>query len=200
LKITLPDLSSLLNRAAASNEGSAVLLHASLSTQYSGLGTSGLSLPTANSSLPTAFWRRIDSDVNGEWGYYLLLDQFLKSPAESRRAAAGWSGDRYDVYEGANPGQVMITQVSAWDTENDAREFFDAYVKRTELRYPNAKRLDLVGSETDTRHPTPNTPGFYSWQTSEGQVVIELRGLRVSIIEGFSQQIDVNALLRALRL
>ena len=125
-----------------------------------------------------------------------MLDQFLKSPAESRRAAAGWSGDRYDVYEGANPGQVMIAQVSDWDTENDAREFFDAYVKRTELRYPNAKRLD---SETDTRHPTPDTHNFYSWQTSEGQVVIELRGLRVTIIEGLSQQVDANALLRALR-
>jgi hypothetical protein len=175
LKLTLPDLSSLLNAAdkGATSE-----------------------LPAEHGPLPASSWKRIDSDVNGEWGYYLLLDQFLKSPAESRRAAAGWSGDRYDVYEGANPGQVMIAQVSAWDTENDAREFFDAYVKRTELRYPNAKRLD---SETDTRHPTPDTHNFYSWQTSEGQVVIELRGLRVTIIEGLSQQVDANGLLRALR-
>ncbi|HZE63338.1 MAG TPA: hypothetical protein VE056_05630 [Pyrinomonadaceae bacterium] len=177
LKIVLPDLSSLLNAAdkGATSE-----------------------LPSAHRPLP-ASWRRIDSDVNGEWGYYLLLDQFLNSPAESRRAAAGWSGDRYHVYEGANPGQVMIAQVSAWDTENDAREFLDAYVKRTELRYPNAKRLDLLGSETDTLHPTPNTHNFYSWQTSEGQVVIELRGLHVTIIEGLPQQVDANDLLRALR-
>ncbi len=175
LKLTLPDLSSLLN--AADKRASSELSSAR--------------------PLPASSWKRIDSDVNGEWGYYLLLDQFLKSPAESRRAAAGWSGDRYDVYEGTNAGQVMIAQVSAWDTENDAREFFDAYVKRTELRYPNAKRLD---SETDTRHPTPDTHNFYSWQTSEGQVVIELRGLRVTIIEGLSQQVEANDLLRALRL
>src|SRR5262249_2207725 len=38
-------------------------------------------------------WKRIASDVNGEWGFYLILDQFRKSPAESRRAAAGWAGD-----------------------------------------------------------------------------------------------------------
>jgi hypothetical protein len=194
LKITLPDLSGLLNKAAAqatSNERP-VSMHSALSTQYSALSTSGSLLPTANRTLPTASWRRIDSDVNGEWGYYLVLDQFLNSPAESRRAAAGWAGDRYDVYEGPESGQAMIAHVSAWDTEADAREFFDAYVKRTELRYPNAKLL------TDTQHPTPDT--LKTWQTSEGQVVIELRGLRVTVIEGFSPQNDANVLLKTLRI
>lgn len=178
LKITLPDLSSLLNKAAASNGGSAVELRAPLGTQYSALSTS-----------PS--WHRIDSDVNGEWGYYLLLDQFLKSPAESRRAAAGWAGDRYDVYEGTEPGQAMIAQISAWDTEADAREFFDAYAKRTELRYPDAKLL------TDTQHPTSDT--LKTWQTSEGRVVMELRGLRVTILEGLPQQVDANNFLKVLR-
>ena len=55
-------------------------------------------LPTAH--CPLLRWRRIDSDVNGEWSYYLILDQFLNSPAESKRAAAGWAGDRYALYEG----------------------------------------------------------------------------------------------------
>jgi len=177
LKLTLPDLSSLLNAADKGAPSELSPAHGP----------------------PPASWKRIDSDVNGEWGYYLLLDQLLKSPAESRRAAAGWSGDRYDVYEGANPGQVMIAQGSAWDTENDAREFFDAYVKRTKLRYPDAKSLDRPNSEDQTRNLKPESRNFYSWQTSEGQVVIELRGLRVTIIEGLSQQVDANALLRALR-
>src|SRR6266436_370946 len=35
-------------------------------------------------------WKRIDYDVNGEWSYYLIIDQFLKSATESKRAAAGW--------------------------------------------------------------------------------------------------------------
>lgn len=178
LKITLPDVSGLLN-AVDKSVASA--------------------LPTANSPLPTSSWHRIDSDVNGEWGYYLLLDQFLNSPAESRRAAAGWAGDRYDVYEGANAGQVMIAHVSAWDTEADAREFFDAYVKRTKLRYPNVKGVDQPNSEDQTRNSKPQTQNFCSWQTNEGQVVLELRGLRVTIIEGLPQQIDVNDLLKALR-
>jgi hypothetical protein len=188
LKITLPEVTALLNRSAPVASPARTTVPAITS-----------SLPAANRILPTGSWHRIDSNVNGEWGYYLLLDQFLSSPAESRRAAAGWAGDRYDVYEGANPGQVMIAHVSAWDTEADAREFFNAYVKRTELRYPNSKRLDLPGSETGTRYPTANSQNFYSWQTSEGQVIMELRGLRAMIIEGLPPQIDADDLLKVLR-
>src|SRR6476469_8580837 len=36
-------------------------------------------------------WKRIDQDVNGEWGCYLFLDQFLNAAEESKRAAAGWA-------------------------------------------------------------------------------------------------------------
>src|SRR3989440_259840 len=70
-----------------------------------------------------------------------ILDQFLKSPAESRRAAAGWGGDRFALYEGPR-GEAMLVSLSVWDTESDAREFFDTYVKRTELRYPDATSIE----------------------------------------------------------
>ena len=118
-------------------------------------------LPTANSPLPTAGWHRIESDVNGEWTYYLILDQFLKSQAESKRAAAGWAGDRFALYEGPN-GQVFLAQLAAWDTESDAREFFDAYVKRTELRYPGSERIDSAGSQQGNSKPeTRNRPFLF---------------------------------------
>ena len=51
----------------------------------------------------------------------------------------GWAGDRFVFYEGAKPGEVFIAQLTAWDTENDAKEFFDAYAKRIGKRYPDAK-------------------------------------------------------------
>jgi len=135
-------------------------------------------------------WKEIESDVNGEWSYYLILDQFLNSPAESRRAAAGWAGDRYEIYEGSKRGQVLLAHVSAWDTENDVREFFDAYVKRTAKRYPDATLLP------ETQSASSNTR--LSWQTSEGRVVIELRGLRVVVIEGIPAGVDASALVKDL--
>jgi hypothetical protein len=161
-----------------------------------------VTLPDISSALSTRHsvlrsWRRLDYDVQGEWGFYLLLDQFLKSPAESRRAAAGWGGDRFEVYEGPHSEACFIS-LSVWDTENDAREFFKAYVKRTQLRYPDAARMDLPASEDQTRNPQLETRNSYSRRTSEGTVVIELRGNRVLILEGVPDRVDSNALRRSL--
>jgi hypothetical protein len=133
-------------------------------------------------------WKRIDYDVNGEWSYYLILDQFLNSEAESRRAAAGWAGDRYEVYEGTEPGEIFMTQMSVWDTENDAREFFDAYVKRTRLRYANAQAKELESSSTTRRQ----------WTTNEGGVVIELVGTHALVVEGIPITVNDREVTRAL--
>jgi hypothetical protein len=145
-------------------------------------------LPTAHRPLPTSSWHRIDSDVNGEWSYYLLLDQFLKSTSESRRAAAGWGGDRYDLYEGP-AGQVFLAHLSAWDTEKDAREFFDAYVKRTKLRYAQASAVEAASADKNLRR---------EWKTAEGVVVIEIRGSRVLVVEGIPSPTNADVILRAL--
>lgn len=126
-------------------------------------------------------WKRIDYDVNGEWSYYLILDQFLANTAESRRAAAGWAGDRYALYEDRQ-GKVLMVQLTAWDTQDDAREFFDAYAKRTQRRYPNATA------------ETSNSTDVRSWQTADGVATQELRGNKVLIIEGIPDNINSRTL------
>src|SRR6185503_18829021 len=68
-------------------------------------------------------WKRIDRDVNGEWGCYLILDEYLNDAAESKKAAAGWAGDEFALYEGAASTDLFVAQVTAWDTPGDAREF-----------------------------------------------------------------------------
>ena len=128
----------------------------------------------------------LDSDVNGEWGFYLILDQFLKSPAESRRAAAGWGGDRFALYEGPR-GEAILVSLSVWDTETDAREFFGAYVKRTELRYPDA-------TPTEPTFNAQASPFSKSFLTSEGIVSIEVRGGRVLVLEGVPSRADIKGL------
>lgn len=138
-----------------------------------------------------AGWKRIDYDVNGEWSYYLILDEFLKSDADSQRAAAGWGGDRYAVYELPKTGDVMISQLSAWDTEKDAREFFDAYAKRTEKRYEGATALTV--SEKEKKGDASR-----GWRTSEGIVRMELRGTRVLVTEGLPAKSDTPALMETL--
>ncbi|MBS1786847.1 MAG: hypothetical protein JST85_03955 [Acidobacteria bacterium] len=118
-----------------------------------------------------ADWKRVDADVNGEFGYTLILTEFI-GKKEARQAAAGWSGDQSVLYENAKTGQLLLTHLSKWDTEKDAAEFFRAYAERTRKRYPQAKPL-----------PTKNETER-SFQTPEGQATIEMRDLSVLVIEG----------------
>jgi hypothetical protein len=131
-------------------------------------------------------WKRIEEDVNGEWGCYLILDEFLHNTSESKQAAAGWGGDRFALYETGKPDEFFVAQVTAWDTPADAREFFDAYAKRTLKRYPEAK-----GSKSNT-----DNGERIEWDTARGAAVMELRGSRVAIFEGIPAKTNADKLLR----
>jgi hypothetical protein len=146
-------------------------------------------LPDVRNLLGTN-WKKVDYDVNGEWSYYLILDQFLNSSAESKRAAAGWAGDRFELYEGPKAGDIFIVQLTAWDTENDAREFFDAYAKRTWRRYETARATEITS--------VPPQNERHAWKTDEGNVVVELHGSRVLIVEGIPAGLDAKILLKTL--
>ena len=141
-----------------------------------------LSLPGLKRVLGPS-WKRIDYDVNGEWGTFLILDEFLNDATESKQASAGWGGDRFALYETSKPGEMFIAQLTAWDTPQDAKEFFDAYSKRTAKRYADAT-------------PTAQKQDRIEWKTSAGGVAMELRGSRVAILEGVPAKTNANALLR----
>lgn len=132
-------------------------------------------------------WKRIDTDVNGEWGLYLILDEYLNNSSASKQASAGWGGDRYALYEGGNSSDVFVAQFTTWDTAVDARDFFGAYLERTWKRYPEAKNTDTVSTtERGERH---------EWKTPGGRGVVELRGSRVLILEGIPAKANTTALL-----
>jgi hypothetical protein len=143
-----------------------------------------LTLPDLKNALGPA-WKRVDYDVNGEWGCYLILDEFLNDTTESKQAAAGWAGDRFALYETGKPDQFFVAQLTAWDTPLDAQEFFSAYARRTARRYADAREL----KSDDDR---------FEWQTSSGRVVLELRGSRVAIVEGVPSSTDAGKLLNTI--
>src|SRR5258706_11822706 len=213
VKVTLPDITSLLNSMSAeSSEGRGrrsdvsrfagnADVSSALSVKREQLFSSTRSARagrTESSSVPLALvdgppaqvgWKRIDYDVQGEWGIYLMLDEFLKSQPESRRAAAGWGGDRFAVYESPK-GQVLFTSLSTWDTESDARAFFDAYVKRTGLRYPGTTLQPVVNAQSPQLSQRIGT--------ADDAVVIELHGSRVMILEGVPDRVDSGKLAKAI--
>ena len=140
-----------------------------------------VTLPEFKSALGPA-WKRLDYDVNGEWGCYLILDEFLNDSSASKQACAGWGGDRFALYETGQPDEFFVAQLTAWDTPADAREFFDAYAKRTSRRYSDTKELEATGNRME-------------WQTPTGGVALELRGSRVAIVEGVPAVTGTNKVL-----
>jgi len=115
-------------------------------------------------------WKKADADVNGEFGYLVALAEFIPKRT-ARTAAEGWGGDRYVLYENKATSGLLLVQFTTWDTENDAREFFDAYAARTERRYKLGKQ-QVAQSQSRV------------YETSEGLAAIELRGKDVLMIEG----------------
>ena len=116
-------------------------------------------------------WRRIDTDVNGEFGYFLILSQFIPKQ-EARSAARGWAGDQCSVYENEK-GELALAHLSSWDTPADAEKFINAYARRTAKRYPGATE-------------TTDLPSAYrGFKTTEGEALVELRGNSVMALEGF---------------
>ena len=130
-------------------------------------------------------WRMADNDVQGEWGCYILLDEFLQAIDVSKRAAAGWGGDRYALFVGPQKTDAVVALKTVWDTEADAREFFDAYTRRTTKRY-GAEPAEVAPADRQV------------WKTSEGSVVVERQGSAVVVLEGVPDGVDAKTLVKSL--
>ena len=125
------------------------------------------------SSLLEPGWKRIDADINGEFGYYLILSEFIDKKF-ARTASAGWGGDQSTLYENAGTGRLLLIHLSVWDTPKDAEEFFQAYTKRIRKRYPEVK---------EKKEPPANERDFI---TPDGDTHLRMRDKTVLVIEGLS--------------
>lgn len=120
-------------------------------------------------------WNKAETSVQGEYGYYQILVEFLGKD-QAKIAAAGWGGDQYGFYDQTKTGDNVLVQLSNWDTEKDTEEFFKAYQERSLKRYPKAK---LVSDEKN--------PNLFIYSSDEGMILIERRDQEVLTIEGVSE-------------
>ncbi|HEY3225477.1 MAG TPA: hypothetical protein VGK61_00615 [Planctomycetota bacterium] len=119
-------------------------------------------------------WKEIYSNVHGEFGARLVLDEFKVATARGRRKAAeGWDGDRYYVFENGK-GALAGVWFTVWDTEEDAREFFDAYALLLQAKHEGAERESADQKLT----------------LSKGAIraVLERRGAEVLVFDGFGAE------------
>lgn len=126
--------------------------------------------------LPTSFgrrWKVVDTNVLGEMGTLIVLQQFLNDN-NSKIASEGGGGDQYQVLEN-DSGQLLLLLVTCWDTEDDATQFFNSYRVLLEKKY---KRLKMITAEDRHR---------IHWNSEEGRIFLGINGQGVSVLEGASE-------------
>ena len=116
------------------------------------------------------------TDRNGEFGYRLILHEYVDRRT-AERAAEGWEGDQFALYEDARTGHLILVHLSTWESEAEAYEFADAYARRTTRRYKTAREI-----------PHELNASWRVWETDEGRVYIERRGTDVLVLEGLPNQ------------
>jgi hypothetical protein len=88
-------------------------------------------------------WRTINSNVFGELDLRLTLTQ-LTNPTRGVRGATGWAGDRWMLLE--KDGRQALIIKSVWDTDNDARSFFDTFGLALTNRFVGAQQEEASTS------------------------------------------------------
>jgi hypothetical protein len=128
-------------------------------------------LPTAvdlGELKPGEGWKELGRNVLGEMQTAVMLRK-----QRGAAAAAGWDGDRYAVFEGTG-GKLGLVWFSTWDSEDDAREFAQSFV-----RYQTAR----MGKDGFQPGRIPDS----LWRCVDDVCrVVERRGPDVVVVEGFA--------------
>lgn len=84
------------------------------------------------SSIPSEA-KVVYQDTMGEFGISALLAMYVQDKSVSAKAAVGWGGDRVAVFELGDKHWTVWK--SAWDSAQDAEEFFQLFIKSLQLRF-----------------------------------------------------------------
>ncbi|MHB1133513.1 MAG: hypothetical protein ACYC4L_14170 [Chloroflexota bacterium] len=122
-----------------------------------------VSLPDLAPTLGAA-WQSRGTDTFGEFGWLVYLASKLPEK-QARDGGAGWGGDRYAVFE--NKGQFATVALTTWDSEAEARQFFQAV-------------RDLYRLRTGQAAPTEATR--ITWNDSGGRGLASWRGTAVLLV------------------
>ncbi len=126
-------------------------------------------------------WKEAGRNVVGEMQIAVLLRGH-----GGKVAAAGWDGDQYAVFEGAQ-GRLGLVWLTNWDRAEDAREFHDGY-----SRFQTSKLGKGVG-QPDAYPDALRRPH------RETVFAVERRGLDVAVVEGFSPDLTDSLIDAAFR-
>jgi len=113
--------------------------------------------------------------VLGEFLMKVVMSHFIDE-TDATRAAEGWDGDRYFVVTHKPTKRDILFWLSTWDTENDAKEFFDLYIKVLEKKHKK------------TAWRKGNTACFWIDASQKTLAWIERNGSDVVVIESATKK------------
>ena len=130
---------------------------------------------------PGEGWKEAGRNVVGEMQLAVLL-----KPIAGKKAANGWDGDTYAVFEN-DAKKLALVWMTTWDTEEDARKFRRAYAGFLK------KKLDEPNAEIDRN--------LKSIRHDKDGVIfaIEQKGTDVAVVEGFSAKATETLIESALK-
>lgn len=91
-------------------------------------------------------------DTAGEFGMAFLLGQYIPK-AKAQKAAEGWNGDLWRVYEDKKTKNTAVVWKSAWDSYEDAVEFFEAAQDMLKKRFPECGKNISPSSKSSPLNP-----------------------------------------------
>jgi len=150
-----------------------------------------ITIPDTTKVLTSTQWSLLLENVMGEFNISLLKKQFFPT-FTSKRMSEGWGGDKFILWEDQINKHSLLVWFTAWDTETDAREFFNAYKKLipkkysgTSTEFPNAILKDKEFSRVTWQLDRQTDPSSDTNKTltKTNMVSIEQNGLDVLVIE-----------------
>jgi len=124
------------------------------------------------------------TNVLGEFQMYIWVREHLSGeipgkPASERDAASaveGWGGDKILAFED-KAGHTLVAHMSAWDSRDEAKEYYDALTEGTERRYAGITEVPVERAKT-------SISCYYAPTPAPHQLCIELRKDTVLYLDG----------------
>lgn len=125
-------------------------------------------------------WKKLHENVLGELGIRSFFFDLL-GVEEAARIAEGWGGDQFALYETATDKWVLVWK-SVWDTEKDAREFFDALERFYRERYGAPDPGAAAISNPPQKKATPGADAVFFSVANQRQALM-IRGKTVLFLD-----------------
>lgn len=89
-------------------------------------------------------WKHLGGNCLGEFQTGILF----KGVSGATRAAEGWDGDRYEIYQSAE-GKFGLVWLTAWDSLEDAKQFQDVYQAYMKKRTAPKLKVKLIEGDVE---------------------------------------------------